>query len=89
MTATHLHAPLGGRRQVSPRPRRGRSSRFVETALAAFRDWRKRAHDRNEFAALDDRTLRDIGICRSDTLYLTKKADENHAWSVSLRFPPF
>jgi uncharacterized protein YjiS (DUF1127 family) len=89
MSITQLHAPLGGWRRGSPRPQRGRASRFLESALAAVRDWRKRVRDRNEFAALDDRTLRDIGVCRSDALYLSRKAAEDDAWIVSLRFPPF
>jgi uncharacterized protein YjiS (DUF1127 family) len=89
MSIIQLPAPLGGWRRASPRPQHGRASRFVDAALAAVRDWRKRTQDRKQFAALDDRTLRDIGVCRSDVDYLTRKPAEDDAWSDSLRFPPF
>jgi uncharacterized protein YjiS (DUF1127 family) len=87
MSITQLHAPHGWRR-ASPEPHRGRAVRFVETAVAAVRDWRRRARDRVELAALDERTLHDIGLSRSDTLYLTRKADDDDAWRFVLRYPP-
>jgi uncharacterized protein YjiS (DUF1127 family) len=89
MTDIHL-APLGGLRRVSGRRRRSRASGFLARAMAAVRDWRRREQVRNQLEALDDRTLRDIGICRSDTLYLTSKpAEDDENWRLSLRFPPF
>jgi uncharacterized protein YjiS (DUF1127 family) len=42
----------------------------IRTALVGifslFREWRRRARSRAELAALDDRTLRDIGLTRVD-----------------------
>ena len=87
MTAIHSQAPHGDWRRVSHRPRR--ATRLVERALAAVRDWRRRRHDRNQIAALDERTLCDIGICRSDPLYLDSEQKERDAWLDTLRFPPF
>jgi hypothetical protein len=45
--------------------------------------------DRNRSSALDERTLRDSGICRSDTLYLDSKQIERDTWLDILHFPPF
>jgi uncharacterized protein YjiS (DUF1127 family) len=90
MSITQLHEPHGWN-GLSPSPRRGRISQFVDTAWARVRDWLGRVEGRNELAALDDRTLRDIGVSRSDTVYLgnANRADEDDAWRVSLRYPPF
>jgi uncharacterized protein YjiS (DUF1127 family) len=87
MTAIHSQAPHGGWRWVSHRPRR--ASRLVQRAFAAVRDWRRRLQDRNRSSALDERTLRDSGICRSDELYLGSKQIERDAWLDILHFPPF
>ena len=87
MTAIHSQAPHGGWRRVSHRPRR--TSRLVQRALAAVRDWRRRLQDRNRSAALDERTLRDGEICRSDELYLDSTQREREAWLDTLHFPPF
>jgi uncharacterized protein YjiS (DUF1127 family) len=87
MIAIHPQASHGGWRRVLHRPRR--ASRLVERALAAVRNWRRRRHDRNRIVALDERTLRDIGICRSDPLYLDSEQKERDAWLDTLRFPPF
>ena len=87
MTAIHPQASHGGWRRVLPGPRR--ASHLVERALAAVRDWCRRQHDRNQIVALDERTLRDIGICRSDPLYLDSEQKERDAWLDALRFPPF
>jgi hypothetical protein len=87
MTTIHSQAPHGGWRRVSYWPRR--ASRLVETALAAVRDWRRRLQDRNRSPAVDERTLRDSAICRSDELYLDRDQIERDAWLDTLRFPPF
>ena len=87
MTAIHSQATHGGWRRVSHRPRR--ASRLAERALAAVRDWRKRLQDRNRSSALDERTLRDSGICHSDTFYLDSTQRERDAWLDTLHFPPF
>ena len=41
--------------------------------LARLREWRQRARDRAELASLDDRMLRDIGLTRADTEFLSNK----------------
>src|SRR6266851_4079757 len=40
------------------------------TLRAAVREWRRRSRDRAELAALDDRTLADIGLTRGDAEFL-------------------
>ena len=35
-------------------------------AVGLVREWRRRARSRAELAALDDRTLRDLGLTRAD-----------------------
>ena len=87
MTAIHSQAPHGGWRRVSHRPRR--TSRVVQRALAAVRDWRRRLQDRNRSSALDERTLLDSEICRGDTFYLDSTQREREAWLDTLHFPPF
>ena len=87
MTAIHSQAPHGGWRRVSNRPRR--ASRLAQRALAAVRDWRRRLQDRNRSSALDERSLRDSGICRSEELYLDREQIERDAWLDTLHFPPF
>jgi uncharacterized protein YjiS (DUF1127 family) len=87
MSITQLHAPHGWHR-AAPGPHRGRVFRLVENVAAAVRDWHRRARDRRELAALDDRTLHDIGLSRSDALYLTRKSTAESAWQASLRYPP-
>jgi uncharacterized protein YjiS (DUF1127 family) len=89
MTVTPLQAPHGGASRVLHRPRPGRVGRFFGMALAALRQWRKRVHDRNELMALDERTLHDLGLSRSDANYLAGKGGERDLWVESLRFPPF
>ena len=87
MTAIHLQASRGDWRRVSHRPRR--TSRLVERALAAVRDWRRRRRDRLQIAALDARTSRDIEICRGHPLDLDREQKEREAWLDTLSFPPF
>jgi hypothetical protein len=87
MTAIHSQASYGGWRRVAHRPRR--ASRLVQRALATVRDWRRRLQDRNRSSVLDERTLRDSGICRSEELYLDREQIERDAWLATLHFPPF
>ena len=87
MKVIHSQAAYGGGgRRVSHRPRR---ASLLQRALAAVRDWRRRLQDRNRSSALDERTLRDSGICRSEELYLDREQIERDAWLDTLRFPPF
>jgi len=87
MTAIHLQASRGDWRRVSHRPRR--TSRLVERALAAVRDWRRRRRDRLQIAAPDARISRDIETRRSDPLDLDREQKEREAWLDTLSFPPF
>jgi uncharacterized protein YjiS (DUF1127 family) len=41
--------------------------------VATLREWRRRARDRAELAALDERTLADIGLTRADAEFLANK----------------
>ena len=86
MTVIHSPASYGGWRRVSHRPRR---ASLLQKALAAVRDWRRRLQDRNRSSALDERTLRDSGICRSEELYLDREQIERDTWLDTLHFPPF
>jgi uncharacterized protein YjiS (DUF1127 family) len=86
MTVIHSQASYGGWRRVSHLPRR---ASLLQKALAAVRDWRRRPQDRNRSSALDERTLRDSGICRSEELYLDREQIERDAWLDTLHFPPF
>ena len=87
MTVIHSQASYGGWRRVSHRPRR---ASLLQKALAAVRDWRRRLQDRNRSSALDERTLRDSGICRpSEEPYLDREQIERDAWLDTLRIPPF
>ena len=55
------HRARGGLRDIAGR------------ALANFREWHRRAHDRAELARLDDRMLKDIGLTRDDAEFLSNK----------------
>jgi len=41
--------------------------------VANLREWRRRSRERAELAALDDRTLKDIGLTRADAEFLSNK----------------
>jgi uncharacterized protein YjiS (DUF1127 family) len=41
--------------------------------LATLREWCRRAHDRHQLASLSELMLHDIGISRSEALYLANK----------------
>lgn len=64
MKALTLH-PVLQRRGGGPA-----TARWIQAALVGIvglvREWRRRARSRAELAALDDRTLRDIGLTRVD-----------------------
>jgi len=64
MVAIHLHQPRS-------RARRHDEIRFWRDAgcrvVATLGEWRRRARDRAELAALDERTLADIGLRRNIT----------------------
>jgi uncharacterized protein YjiS (DUF1127 family) len=90
MSATQWHAHDTGWRRVRHHAPSGRAGGPAGTLLAVLREWRRRRRNRRELAALDDRTLRDIGLSRGDIDYLDSKAGErDDAWYQHLRFPPF
>ena len=89
MSVIPFQGPHGGWHRVSRQPRHRRGRGFVAGAVAAVRDWRRRAAARRELAALDERTLHDLGLSRSDMLYLTSRAGERDAFIDSLRYPPY
>jgi uncharacterized protein YjiS (DUF1127 family) len=47
--------------------------RFASPLRARLRQWRSRARERAELAALDDRMLADIGISRAEAEFLANK----------------
>jgi uncharacterized protein YjiS (DUF1127 family) len=53
------------------RPRRGGDA--GHRILARLRQWRWRARNSAELAALDDRMLADIGISRAEAKFLSRK----------------
>jgi uncharacterized protein YjiS (DUF1127 family) len=64
------------RRRLSPIPQSENRKAAREVAgrvLATFREWRRRAHERAELAGLDERTLKDIGLTRTDAEFLSNK----------------
>ena len=87
MTAIHLQAPHGGWRRVSHRARR--ASRVVQRALAAVRDWRRRLQDPSRSSAVDERKVRDSGICRSDELTSTASKSSATLGLISCTSHPF
>lgn len=70
MVSIHWHPP---RSRVSRRDAIGALSDAGSQVVATLREWRRRARDRAELGALDDRTLKDIGLTRADAEFLSNK----------------
>ncbi|MBO0736352.1 MAG: DUF1127 domain-containing protein [Alphaproteobacteria bacterium] len=70
MAAIHWHA-------TRARPRQREAGDALKDAgshiVATLREWRRRARDRARLAELDERTLRDIGLTRTDAEFLVNK----------------
>jgi len=70
MVAIHWHATRG-------RPGQRHAVLALGDAwdhtVANLREWRRRSRERAELAALDDRTLKDIGLTRADAEFLSNK----------------
>ena len=49
------------------------SAMHFHSPLATLREWRRRSRDRNQLASLNDTMLQDIGISRTEALYLANK----------------
>jgi uncharacterized protein YjiS (DUF1127 family) len=57
-----------------PRDRAGHAAaKLVKRVLARVKKWRRRARERAELAALDDRMLADIGLSRAEAEFLANK----------------
>jgi uncharacterized protein YjiS (DUF1127 family) len=70
MTWIQWHEPRGRVRQ------RDAISALSDTGnqvIATVGEWRRRARERAELAALDERILRDIGLTRADAEFLSNK----------------
>jgi uncharacterized protein YjiS (DUF1127 family) len=49
------------------------TTQTVHGLIALFQTWRRRSLDRRALAGMCNRSLRDIGITRSDALYEARK----------------
>lgn len=70
MVATYWHQPRRPARRHDAIRVLSEAGRRV---VATLREWRRRARDRAELAALDERTLADIGLSRTDAEFLANK----------------
>jgi uncharacterized protein YjiS (DUF1127 family) len=70
MTVIWLEAPS---KAVHSRAGPRRDGEAGQRILARLRQWRWRARNRAELAALDDRMLADIGISRAEAEFLSRK----------------
>lgn len=72
MTAIHLHSSRGFRGDRRHAALDALSD-ATHWAFGTLREWRRRARDRAELAALDGRMLADIGLSRGDAEFLINK----------------
>jgi len=70
MAAIHLHQP---RDRIGQHDAIQALSDAGGHVAATLREWRRRSRERAELAALDDRTLKDIGLTRADAEFLSNK----------------
>jgi len=61
------------RNRVRQRDTIGALSDAGRHVVAILREWRRRSRERAELAALDDRSLKDIGLTRADVEFLANK----------------
>jgi uncharacterized protein YjiS (DUF1127 family) len=79
MITVSLLPSIGGSRYPSPLQKARRlewrrlPQRVCLRAIGVLCEWRRRSRDRAQFALLDDRMLRDIGVSRRDMLAETNK----------------
>ena len=59
--------------RASHRPLGRRAARLLASARGILREWRERSRGRQEIATLDDRSLRDIGLTRSEAEFVANK----------------
>jgi uncharacterized protein YjiS (DUF1127 family) len=48
-------------------------NRALHQVVALFDTWRQRLRERRELAAMDERTLHDLGLSRFDAFYEARK----------------
>ena len=70
MVSIYWHQP---RNRVGQRDAIGALSDAGRHVVATLREWHRRSRERAELAALDDRTLKDIGLTRADAEFLADK----------------
>jgi uncharacterized protein YjiS (DUF1127 family) len=70
MAAIHLRQPRNRATRHDPIRVLSDAGRHV---VAILREWRRRAANRAKLAALDERTLADIGLSRADAEFLANK----------------
>ena len=68
-----------------------RAAAAVRAGCSAYADWRERRAAVKELAALDDRTLRDLGLTRSEIEYVVRRdaarSSKRHAPARQLTAP--
>ena len=69
MVSIHWHQP----RRVPESDAIGALTDAGRHVVTTVREWRRRSRERAELAALDDRTLKDIGLTRADAEFLSNK----------------
>ena len=70
MVSIYRHQP---RNRIGQRDAIGALSAAGRHVVATLREWRKRARERAQLTALDDRSLKDIGLTRADAEFLVNK----------------
>ncbi|MBV9861619.1 MAG: DUF1127 domain-containing protein [Alphaproteobacteria bacterium] len=73
MTVTELHPTRGCRGRARHAEALSGLSDAGQWLRATLREWHRRIRDRGELAGLSDRMLHDIGLSRSDAVYLSSK----------------
>jgi len=73
MTAIHLQPCRDGSGELRRRDALDALSDTTHWVLAALHAWRRRSRERAQLAALDDRSLADIGLTRGDAEFLINK----------------
>jgi uncharacterized protein YjiS (DUF1127 family) len=73
MSAIHLEPCRGSPAALRRHDALDALSDARQWVFAIFGEWRRRSRERAELAALDDRTLADIGLTRGDAEFLINK----------------
>lgn len=73
MSGVHFEDVCGAAAEMRRHSARHPASTVAARVVARFLQWRRRAKDRAELAALDDRMLADIGISRAEAEFLSSK----------------